>query len=297
MSQKPGAPGGGTPGGSKRRKPLPPGPKVDKSAIDLLRETLEGFGLGSLVDWAWEQHVNGLSDTEILIALRERQEYKTRFAGMEARKKAGLAPISEAEYVAWEAGAQSILKAAGLPASFYDESSDFTNFIAGDVSVAELRSRVNDGYVAMMSAPKEVQDEFRRFYMGRGDMAAYWIDPERAQPLLMRQFAAARAGGAAVSSGFGEVTASEAEMIAAYGNDPADGFGTLARSRELMSGLPGSEDDTISRADQFGAMFGGDQAARERIEKRGRQRAGEFQGGGAFAGGDRGVSGLGSASQ
>jgi hypothetical protein len=85
--------------------------------------------------------VNGYDADTISLLLQQTPEWQQRFAGNEVRKKNGLAVLSPAEYLANEASYRQVLVAHGAPVGFYDQHSDFANWIGNDVSPAEIDSR------------------------------------------------------------------------------------------------------------------------------------------------------------
>lgn len=259
---------------------------------------LDDYGLGSLSGFVRDNIIEGRSEIEVMQRLRETTEYKTRFRAIEERKKAGLAPISESEVVAYERQARQLMRSAGLPEGFYDDVNDFVDFLTADISVSELGTRVNDGYVAVSQAPPEVREYLEREEgLTPGDMVAYFLDEQKALPVLERKVAAARLGGTASRSGYGNLNRTEAESIAAMGvtdTQAAEGFGSLVRDRELFTPL-GQNEDMISREEQQSATFRGNRFAQERIERRRRERQATFSGGGGGYTTERGgIAGLGS---
>lgn len=301
------ASGGGSPDG--RRSFGPPGPlgapagpggatatadPAQRDARARMQEVLGQYGLDSLADWAWQQILQGRSDAEILQDIRNTPEFKTRFPAIEERTKRGLAPISPGEYVAYERQARQVMRAAGLPESFYDGHDDFQNFLSGDVSISELNDRIQLGRQAAFEAPAEVRAALLRDYgVSEGGLVAYFLDPDRAQPILEKQYRAAQIGGAGTRTGFG-ATRQESERLADLGvtaDQAQQGFGVLGQSRELFTPIDRTE-QAISREEQLGAAFEGNSAAKRRIERRRRQRQAVFEAGGSYAATQGGVAGL-----
>ena len=268
----------------------------DKDAFAALKETLSAYGLESLTQFAYDALVDGKSEAEIIRDLRTTPEFAARFPAIIERQKAGLPAISPSEYIAYERQAGQLMRAAGLPQGFYDSPSDFTKVLAGDTSLAELQQRIELARDAAYRAPKETTDALRSLYgLSDGDLTAIWLDPDVAQPLLEQRFNAAQIAGTATRTGFGNLAASEAEALVRQGvtdSQAAEGFGTLASSRELFGTMPGEADGTITRAEQIGAAFSNDAAAKTRIEAKKRKREAEFSGGGSVLDSQQGVTGL-----
>lgn len=267
------------------------------SAKAIINRALSEFGLGALGEWAWSTYLNLGNVDQVMLDLRQRPEYTQRFAGMKALADKGRA-ISEAQYIDLERTYAQLYRAAGLPASFYDQPEDFASLIGGEVAPTELRDRLQMASTAAFSAPQEVRDELSRLYgVDQGALTAYYLDPSRALPLLQQQFAAGTMASASRRAGYGALSREEAERLASLGlseDAAARGFGELARSSELFGPLPGSGEQGIDRGTQLGVLEG-NAAAIARLNKRAEERRAAFGGGGGFASDRAGVSGLASA--
>lgn len=268
-----------------------------RNAHASVKSLLGQYGLESLTDQAWTWLVEGLSETEIIHRIRETTEFKTRFPAIEERKKKGLPPISPGEYVAYERSARQMMRAAGMPEGFYDSPDDFQRFLNNDLSLSELSSRVTLAANAAFNMPKEDRDALTRWGMGPGDLTAFWLDPDKAQPLLERKYAAAQLAGAGSRTGWGNLDEAKATGLATQGvtaDQAEQGFGALVESRELFQSLDRTE-DVIGEDEQLGAVFSGNANAQRRIEQRRSKRRSQFQGGGSFAASQSGLVGLGDA--
>lgn len=272
---------------------------AQRDALAIIKSVLADYGLESLADWAWQQLVGGLSMNEILISLRERPEFRQRFRAIDEVREAGLPPVSPAEVVAYERQAREMMRANGLPEGFYDDPDDFVNWMKNGVALPELQQRIDLYRARVNEIPAEDRAEWNRLYgYTDGDMLAMEMDPEKAVPAIERRLAASRTAGAAVRSGFGSLSQTEAERLAELGvsqQQAEQGFGTLVRGRELFDALPGSRESSIGRDEQMSAVFGGDEKALSEIERRARRRAASFEGGGSFATSREGFAGLGTA--
>lgn len=269
--------------------------KSDRDSAARLNGVLGEYGLSELADTVWGWIVEGLSEAEIIQRMRGTDTYKKRFVGMEERRKKGLAPISERDYINYERDARQLFRAAGLPTGFYDSNDDFTKFLANDLSISELSDRVTLAANAAFRMPKEDRDALTQWGMGPGDLTAFWLDPDKAQPLLERKYAAAQLAGTSKRSGFGDLNEDTATGLATMGvtqQQAQQGFGTLVESRELFGALDSGE-DTIDQNAQLDAAFRGSTNAQRRIEQRRRRRQGVFEAGGGFASAQNGLTGLG----
>jgi len=281
----------GTPGGPTRAEQR-------ESARAIIANLLSEYGLENLTDF-----VNNLITTEDIVSgdvilgkIRQTEQYKARFAGNIARRNAGFNVLSEAQYVALENSYRQIMRASGLPSGFYDAPDDFSTLIGGDVSTAELSSRVNDGYLAVQQANPQVINEMRRLY-GVDDsmLAAYFLDPAKATPMLLRQARSSQIAAEATLQAQQEISAMTAEELAVAGitqEQARAGFQTIAGAEELFVALPGTTEEAISQQEQISGVFGTSAAAQQRIRQRSRERQAAFEAGGRFAGQGTTVTGL-----
>lgn len=269
---------------------------ANRDALALIRSTLAQYGLpDSLATWAWSEIVTGKGINEVLLDLRQRPEFKQAFPEIDARQKAGLAPLSPAEIVSYRQQARQMMKAAGLPPGFYDSNDDFAGFLTRDMSLSELSTRITDASNAAYNFPEQDKQEFYNLGFGHGDLTAMALNPDIAEPLLHKQLAAAQLSGTSVRSGYGHLTGNEALGLTEQGvslQEAQSGFGTLTHQAELFTPLNAGE-TAISRDDQISAQFGGNANAQDRITRRARGRQAEFAGGGSFASSQQGIRGLG----
>lgn len=293
-----GGAGGGGGGGGRAGQG---GGPVDEFALDdaraYLNGVLEQYGLASLGDWAFGLLQAGRSADYIIMELRNRQEFKDRFPAIEARRQAGLSPISPAEYVAYEQQARQILRQFGLPEGFYDQNSDFTQFLTNDVSVAELYERAQQGYQRVAYAPIEVRAAFMDFFGTQGDaaLAAVFLDPERAVPLLKEMATEAEIGGAARQQQI-MTDLQTARRLREFGvtQDAArEGFRRVRQLDPLFSELVGEGEDFTAEGIGTSTAFGLDATDVRRMERRRASRVADFSGAGGAALGQRGVAGVG----
>jgi hypothetical protein len=295
--------------------PPPPGPtptpepttaQLDANAQ--IKAYLNQYGLGELADWVWQQIVDGSTQAQIELQLYDPASvpgkvvdrlYPELKMQREASQTLGIVPMSISEAAGYRTTAVQLMQAAHLPAGFYDDPQDIARFSGRGTSLAELKDRIDEGVVAASQAPAETRQQLHSIYnVDLGGIAAYFLDPEKAQSVLQKQFAAATLSGTAVRSRFGGLSQAEAERYAALGVSPdqaAQGFGALVQNRELFGGLPGERGGLISRQQQLAAAFGGDEAAQAAIERKRRAREAIFGEGGGFAATQKGVAGLGSA--
>ncbi len=271
-----------------------------QDAVAYLEELLRSYGLEELGGWAYEQVTSGNSPTMIRQLLWEQPAFKKRFKVIFDRRDRGLPTVSVDEVLDYERKARQLFQAAGLPPGFYDSPDDFYSFLVNDVSLTELNERVSLARDYVYASASEDKAEMRRLYgLSEGEEVAFVLDRSRALPLIQSRFTSARTAGAALRSGYGQLTQTEAERLTALGVDPSrasQGFAALVQSRELFTPLPGMEasEDAITREQQLSGAFGGDETARQKIARRGEGRVAAMQRGGGFVADREGFAGLGS---
>jgi hypothetical protein len=255
-----------------------------------MANVLNTYGLGELSDYIYneiivKETVNLNNPDAIIFAIREQPAYQKRFAGNAARLKKGLAELDPASYIGLENQYRETLRANGLPANFYDQSEDFQSLIEGDVSNSELNERVQQGYRAVADADPAVKDQMRNLYgVTEGQLAAYFLDPQRTAPLLTRQAQAANIAARGLEQGGIQLTGVFAEDLARRGiteQQARAGFAEVGALGELRQTFAG--ETALSGEQLAGAAFGIDVAAQQELERRKRLRTGEFAGGGSFA--------------
>lgn len=274
-----------------------------KSAKAIIQRALDEYGLGGLGDRLWQQYLGGAPMEQIFLDLRKTPEWTAIYGVINEAAKKGI-DLNESMVRANRAAYASLARQYQLPPGFYDSQDDFDRLILANRSPVELREDLDLYQSVAMQAPADVVSELQSIYgMTAGDLIAFWAEPDKAEPLLRRRQAVAGAGISAQArrAGFGSLNRTEADELVRLGvsdDAAAQGFATLAESRELFGVLPGEEgsERAIGRDEQLGAAFRNDTAARRRISLRARQRVAAFAGGGGFAGDRQGLSGIGAAS-
>lgn len=275
-----------------------------QSAKAIIQQSLDQWGLGTLGGWVWRQFLrSGASDPAealllIMPDLRNRPEYKARFPAMEALAARGQA-ISEQEYVQYERTVAQVMRAAGMPAGFYDSPNDYAELLKANVSPAEVQDRIMDGYARVSGAAIEVREAFAEFFGAAGDnaLAAYFIDPLRAQPLLERQMMAATVGGIGrrYGVGTGREQALRLAEIGVTDQQAEQGFAQLRQAEGLFRENVGERDALEIEEEGVGAVFGLSAEDQRALEERAQTRQAAFAGSGGAAVEQRGVTGLGTA--
>lgn len=281
----------------------PPPRNPDTSQYDdayaYIGQVLDQYGLGSLGQWAWDQLVAGHSIDRIMLDLRQRDEYKQRFPGMEARRQQGLPAMTETEYLAYETGARQLFRSMGLPSGFFDEPQDFANLLGGNVSLAELSDRVTQGYAQVVNAPAEVRQTFTDWFGAQGDsaLAAFYLDPDKALPKLEQMTNAALIGGTGRRFGF-NLNSDLGLSLAGQGvtgQEAQQGFQQLSTIRPLFNETVSEHNDLTAENQGVDLVFGTSGFGAEEVRRRQKERQAAFGGGGGAYTSQQGVTGLGTA--
>lgn len=261
-----------------------------QSAYDLLYNEFSKYGLGALVLPLRDLIQKDVSPSEFTIELRNSKPYQDRFKANEGRVKAGLAAISEAEYINLEDQYQNIMRNYGLPETYYTRGdygtqAGFQKFIENDVSATELEDRIMTAQERVLKSNPEVLASLKAFYPGitNGDILAYTLDPKNAITDIKRKVTAAEIGGAATQAGLttGMTRAEELTAAGITKEQAQQGFQTVAevapRGGQLAA-MYGESPYTQQTAEQevFG-LAGSVDAAKQRKKLAGLERA-EFSG-------------------
>jgi hypothetical protein len=229
-------------------------------AINALFKT---YGLETLAPKIFEYVKNGYSSDTISVLLQDTAEYKARFAGNDARVKAGLPVLSAGEYLATEASYRQIMESAGLPIGFYDQPADFTKWIAKNVSPSEIQSRVDLASQATALASPFYKKALNQMGISTPELTAYFLDQERALPLLQKSAATAQIGAAALQQGltFDQSYAEQLATTGVTGAQAAQSYQQVAGELETLKDLGSiySVDWTQRKSEE--AAFGTNAAA------------------------------------
>ena len=258
-----------------------------KNARDTIAETLATYGLSDLAEYTYTEIIaKDVTDpAAIIFKLRDQPAYKKRFGANAARLKAGLPELSPAEYIDLEDMYKTVIRSNGLPAGFYDSEDDTRKLLEGSVSPDEFQRRIKDGYNAVANADPEVKRQFKELYgVTDSELAAYFLDPARGETILTTRARAAQIAARGAEQGGIQLSGAYAEELANRGFTEAQArtkfaeIGALGELRQTFAG-----ETALSNEQLAGGAFGIDVAAQQELERKRRQRVGEFAGGGSFA--------------
>jgi hypothetical protein len=163
--------------------------------------------------------------------------WNTRFAGNVAREKAGLTPLSPADYINTENSYKAVMQRAGLDAAHMDQTK-LAALIGADVSPSEVNQRVNAAMTALTSEdPYVVQQLQQQFNLTNGDLVGHLLDPVTQASVIQNKVTAAQIGAEAARAG-ADVNAQYSYQLANQGitqQQAQQGFQSIAQQ------LPGTQ--------------------------------------------------------
>lgn len=259
----------------------------NRDAFMAVNALFKSYGLETLAPKIYEFVKNGYSADTISILLQDTSEYKSRFAGNEDRKKAGLPVLSPAEYLATESSYRQIMQSAGLPSGFYDQPSDFNKWISRNVSPSEIQSRVDLAAQATVLANPDYRKALNQMGISDSELTAYFLNPDKALPLLQKSAATAAVGAAALGQGltFDKAYSEQLALEGISADEARSGYSQVASELETMRALGKIYGQEWSQRTSEEAAF---QGSGEAINKKARLMSAER---GAFSGSTGGARG------
>ncbi len=190
--------------------------------------------------------INATPSSVIASEIRQTEQYKIRFAGMEARAARGLSPITEAEYLEDEDSYRTLLREYGVLSYYGATDEDFHSFaatqIGADVSPAEMSRRLDAGMAQVIDSGPEVQEAFEQFYGFKPTeelLLLYALDPDRGLREIENQLQTVFIGSEALRYGL-NITRTRSEMLAESGISremARTGFADVARESPQLETL------------------------------------------------------------
>ena len=248
---------------------------ADRSAANALHSLFDSFGLSSLAGKILSYIKAGDNADTIMLQLQDTKEWKTRFAGNELRKKAGMDVLSPSAYLATESSYRQVMRQQGLPSGFYDDPSDFAGYIGKDVSPQEIQTRAT-AYTefANRSTDFATKQALAQNGLGMGDLAAYFMDKDRAVPLLQQKVSQINIQTAANRQNLG-IDNKRAAYLASIGidqNTAEKGYTTIGQMLPEMKNLSSvygiGYDQTAAEAEVFGGARAGINGQKLRSQER-----------------------------
>jgi len=214
--------GGGTPAAGVSSESA----QAQMSAYDTMYNDLTNWGLQDLASQMYDVITKNGDMTNVngaMAWLRQQPEYKAKFPGNAILMANGQKPMDENTYMQLENNYLGVAHTYGLPVGFLS-TQEMGQLIGNNVSASEFQSRVQYGYDMAKNADPATKEYLQRWYgVGHGDLAAYYLDPQRGMDAIYKQNVSAGAAGKAVDVGFGNLSKAQAQEIAALYPTPTGG--------------------------------------------------------------------------
>lgn len=282
-----------------RPRPRPRPAAAAQSAEQLVKMFLDERGLGTLAAWAWQRwkELGMIGDRDkfqvIEVEMVERQEFKDRFPAYDYFRKQGNAiPVDKIRD--YEIRARDSLNRIGARDTYSNQ--DIQKIMMGGVSSEELDARVNAALVAADS-PALAASELKRMYnLPTNVLAQFFLDPDRTMVDIQKMWESGQIGAMSIDAGFGELTTTEAERIAAgtSTDQAANRFAEMGQASGIFDTQVGDA-ISVGRNEMVG-FAAGETAAARAVNRRAQSRRAAYAGSAGFQASRTGVTGLGDAS-
>jgi hypothetical protein len=271
-----------------------------------LTAILKRYGLEGLTQWASDAVIKGLSDEEIALQLYDQPTFKAAFPEIEARQQRArqegisLPPISADDVINYRSGYRQMMRSWGVPPALWDSNADIATKIIDDVSLDEVGTRLELVATRVHQAPPEVRQMFNELTGQLGDQAlfTFFLDHEKAPPILEDWVQKAEIGGAARRFGFNLGTP-RIEEVSRYNIDygqAIEGFAQLDEMRGLFDESIFEEGiDYEAEEEGVSAAFGLEGGAAEKLKQRAGTRVAQTAGSSGGTQEERGATSLGGA--
>jgi hypothetical protein len=253
-----------------------------QSIMDVLTDRFTRYKLTGLIPTIKRLAQEGATESTITLALQDTEDYKRRFRANEERMKKNLSVLTPAEYLNIEDSYRQTLRAYGL--TQFDTDDYVSQFIANDMSPAELSNRVATAVQRVKNADPAVSNMLKNYYgIGQNDLVAYVLDPNQQFQKIERQVAASEIGAAAGRQGL-NVGVPVAEQLAAQGITQAEaqrGYATIADilpTAEKLSDIYGSTLDRYGLAEGEQEVFNQLASAQRKRQRLASRELAEFSG-------------------
>lgn len=255
----------------------PPATDPTQSAMDYLRKFFASIGLamdaeleGVLKNAMLAGYTPADLESGILMPdIQKTQAFQTRFPGYNQRIANGYNAISIREYLQLEDSYRSIMANAGMPAGFYDDPADMGQWIAKNVSVAEIEGRVRMATDMAKAVDPTMRNLMAQFYgLSTGDVAAYFLDPTRALPTIEKQYQTAGVASWAARNGYQITDMQRYQDLLEKGvtvEAAAQGYATVASFDKTLGSIGAIYGESYGQSDAERDVFFNDNAKRRRI--------------------------------
>jgi hypothetical protein len=252
----------------------------ERNAYELLRDLFKQYNLETLAPEILTLVQKGYTQNTIMVMLQESNAYKERFKANEQRRAKGLKVLSPSEYIGLENTYRQIMESHGLPSGWYDQQSDFQNFISNDVSPNELNRRVEIGAQAVNNSDPAYIQALRNMGLGDGDLIAAALDRDRALPILEKVVKASQIGAESLRQGL-QLNPNKALEYADRGitqQQAAQGYQTVAETLPTAQRLSSIYGEQLGQGELEEEFVGGSGLASQRRKKLAQAEGGQYSG-------------------
>lgn len=293
----------------------------DNSEVEIYRERSRGAGdaaaamfsvvglgteftsaLTSIIDGLYQSNIKP-TEEEILNSIYNSEPYRQRFSGNNAireRMSSGNARpgdhiMSPAEYIDYENKIRNLAYEYSLPTGFYDTNEEIASLIANGIDPAEFEQRAKDAHIALDESDQGTVRALQEFYgLTKGDLAAYLLDPTKAEPILNsrqlsgnyglnsrteleRMYSTAEVGGSGIRAGVGADLALAQDIVDTGNAQQADAAISNAAANKAdikrLGALYGEAMDYQDLVRESLNLSGGTQAGQKRKRFASKERA------------------------
>jgi hypothetical protein len=172
------------------------------------------------------------------------------------------------------------MQAAGMPPGFYDQSSDFNNWIGKNISPSEIQSRVDMATQATVLANPEYRRALNQMGVSNSDLTAYFLDTTRAMPYLQKAAATAAVGAEALRSNmkFDQAYAEKLALEGVTQEQAKTGYTQIAMEQQALGTLGEIYGSTYGQRQAEEAIIRGQSDALRRRQDLINQEKGSFSG-------------------
>lgn len=214
-----------------------------RDAFATIEDTMRAYGFTAsemleLSDYIQKAIIDpNLGPNGAILGMKQLKVYQQRFAGNEARLKAGQNALSEYDYLQQENAYAQYLKAYGV--ENLGSRDTYATLIGNSVSGTEVEKRISMAVDRVKNADSQIMAELKTYYpsLTDADLVSYFLNPKQALPDLQRKVTASEIGAAAVAQGF-KAGATDALGLADYGVDRAK---ALTGYEDIKTVLPTSQ--------------------------------------------------------
>jgi hypothetical protein len=218
----------------------------DRNALELVFNAFPWLRkLEGIYDLVSKLVIDGMPASLIAAEIRKTDVWRDRFGVLDIRANKGLPPMTEADYLNYEASFAKQFRDYNVYGLMFNSTEQFRTFVKqkaqADVSPQELSIRLDRGWAAVQDN-QEVREAFSEFYGVRPSdqaMLLYFLDAHKGTQEIEREIAASIVGGEALAYGL-NISRTRAELFASRGvtQDVArSGYADIAREQPMLEKL------------------------------------------------------------